>query len=114
MEAAVPSRRAAFWLALIAVTGLLASPLSAQLVPGTGTRLDRVGDDFEDPAWDYIFNLPKSSNNLDEQIRGPGGRSRNGRWEESGLRGQPDVIRRVSTPPDGLPGSSGRLGVAVA
>jgi hypothetical protein len=68
-----------------------------------------VGDDFEDPAWDYIFNLPKSSNNLDEQVRRPGGRSRNGRWEESALRGQPDVIRRVATPADGLPGSTGAL-----
>jgi hypothetical protein len=109
MEAAVRPSRAVFALTAVAAMALLASPLSAQLVPGTGFKVDKVGDDFEDPAWDYVFNLPKSSNNLDEQIRGPGGRSRNGRWEESGLRGQPDVIRRVSTPPDGLPGSTGAL-----
>ncbi len=81
----------------------------AQIVPGTGTLVPQVGDNFEDPAWDYIFNHPKSSNNLDEQIRNPGGRSKNGRWEESALRGTPDVLRRVTTPPGGIPGSTGAL-----
>lgn len=83
--------------------------VEAQIVPGTGVRVNTVGDDFEDPTWEYVFNMPKSSNNLDENVRGPGGRSKNGRWEESALRGQPDVIKRVNTPPDGLPGSEGAL-----
>ena len=26
----------------------------AQVVPGSGTKLDKVGDDFEDPAWKFI------------------------------------------------------------
>lgn len=86
-----------------------AAAADAQLVPGTGKLQIQVGDNFEDPAWEYVFNFPKSSNNLDEQIRRPGGYSKNGRWEESGLRGEPDVIRRVSTPPDGMPGSTGAM-----
>src|SRR5687767_11756252 len=105
MEARHPAR-IVLWLIAIAY---LCNRAEAQIVPGTGTRMEQVGDDFEDPAWSFTFNLPKSSNNLDEQVRRPGGRSRNGRWEESALRGEPDVIRRVSTPPGGLPGSTGAL-----
>jgi hypothetical protein len=78
-------------------------------VAGTGEPIARVGDDFEDPQWSYTFRLPKSSYNVDEQIRGPGGVSKNRRWAESAKRGQPDVIRRVPTPPDGLVGSEGAL-----
>jgi hypothetical protein len=109
MDATHPSSRAVVCLACYALVALLAARADAQLVPGAGTRVAQVGDDFEDPAWEFIFNLPKSSNNLDEQVRRPGGRSRNGRWEESALRGEPDVIRRVATPPGGLPGSTGAL-----
>src|SRR5688572_15021013 len=98
--------RTGLWLITIASFAVCAE---AQIVPGTGNRMEQVGDDFEDPAWGFIFNLPKSSNNLDEQVRRPGGRSRNGRWEESALRGEPDMIRRVSTPPGGLEGSTGAL-----
>src|SRR5688572_7746617 len=105
MEARHPSRTLLWLIAIVS----LAAQTQAQLVPGTGTRMEQVGDDFEDPAWSFTFNLPKSSNNLDEQVRRPGGRSRNGRWEESALRGEPDVIRRVSTPPGGLTGSTGAL-----
>lgn len=96
-------------LASCALIILMTAGAEAQIVPGTGNRMAQVGDDFEDPAWGFIFNFPKSSNNLDEQVRKPGGRSRNGRWEESALRGEPDVIRRVSTPPGGLTGSTGAL-----
>ena len=73
--------------------------LAAQvLVPGTGQKITQVGDDFEDPQWSYIFNLPKSSDENDKQQRLPSGLSRNGRWFEGVMRGQPDVIQRVATP----------------
>jgi hypothetical protein len=88
---------------------LLASSVQAQVVPGTGYQLKQVGDDFEDEEWSYTFHWPKSSSEQDEQVRSPVGRSDNGRWFESSKRGQPDVIRRVETPPDGLPGSTGSL-----
>jgi hypothetical protein len=82
---------------------------TAQVVPGTGQKVTQVGDDFEDPAWEYIYNLPKSTKNLNEKTGGVGGESRNGRWYEGLKRGQPDVVRRVETPPGGLPGSTGAL-----
>jgi hypothetical protein len=78
-------------------------------VPGTGQRVAAVGDDFEDAAWSYIFNLPKSSDENDEQKRMPGGGSKNGRWFEGAKRGQPDVIKRVPTPEGGPAGSEGAL-----
>jgi hypothetical protein len=68
-----------------------------------------VGDDFEDENWEYFYNLPKSSRNIDGQDRAPSGESKNGRWYEGMKRGQPDVIKRVPTPPGGLPGSQGSL-----
>jgi hypothetical protein len=72
---------------------------SAQLlVPGTGQRVVKVGDDFEEPKWNYTFNNPKSSDEQDKQQRLPAGRSVNGRWYEGVMRGHPDVIRRVATP----------------
>ena len=84
--------------------------LSAQpLVPGTGVRSTKASDDFEDPKWGYVFNLPKGSYENDKQQRHPSGASTNGRWFEGPMRGQPDVITRVDTPDGGLPGSSGSL-----
>lgn len=82
-------------------------PAGAQFVPGAGTLLNT--DDFEDPNWAYIPNLPKSSKEEDEQIRYPLGGSNNGRWTESPKRGAPDVVQRVETPPGGLEGSTGAL-----
>ncbi|HTU23844.1 MAG TPA: hypothetical protein VMF30_00515 [Pirellulales bacterium] len=79
------------------------------IVPGTGQRADRIGDDFEDPKWAYISNNPKSSHEQDDQIRSPSGQSTNRRWSESAKRGHPDVIERVPTPSGGLPGSQGAL-----
>ena len=79
------------------------------LVPGTGKAITTVGDDFEDPDLEYVPNWPKSSNNMDKRTRNPGGISRNGRWFEAALRGQPDYLVRVDTPPGGLPGSRGAL-----
>lgn len=79
------------------------------VVPGTGEKVEEVGDDFEDEEWSYIFNSPKSSKNIDERNRVPAGASKNGRWFESNLRGQMDVIRRVPTPEGGIEGSEGAL-----
>lgn len=78
-------------------------------VPGTGVKVPQVGDDFEDPSWSYTMNGEKASHEQDEQQRPPGGRSRNGRWYESAMRGQPDLIKRISTPPGGIEGSKGSL-----
>jgi hypothetical protein len=82
---------------------------TAQVVPGTGEKLTEIGDDFEDEKWSYVPNLPKSSNNIDHQVRYPSGQASNNRWFESLLRGQPDVVERVETPAGGLPNSKGAL-----
>ena len=82
---------------------------NAQVVPGTGEKLTEIGDDFEDANWSFIPNLPKSSNNIDKQVRYPSGQVNNNRWYESLLRGQPDVVERVATPEGGLPNSKGAM-----
>jgi hypothetical protein len=92
-------------LVMFGVGSLAAAPL----VPGTGRKLDQVGDDFEDEGWEYTYNNPKSTRENDNSDRLPGGVSKNGRWYEGMKRGQPDVIKRVATPPGGLPGSQGSL-----
>ncbi|HEX4413118.1 MAG TPA: hypothetical protein VH107_05775 [Lacipirellulaceae bacterium] len=79
------------------------------IVPGTGEFLKDCCDDFEDPNWSYRYNFPKSSYEQDEEQRAPGGRSNNGLWHEGGKRGTPDVVRRVSTPPGGIEGSTSSL-----
>jgi hypothetical protein len=101
---------------ILLVATLLASPAAVEpakaaypLVPGTGRAITAVGDDFEDESWEYVPNWPKSSNNIDKRTRNPGGYSTNGRWFEAALRGQPDYVSRVDTPPNGLPGSRGAL-----
>ena len=91
----------------LTLVGWAAAPASAQVVPGTGTRV--AYDDMEDPSWSYELNLPKASSNLDNQERQPGGQSANGKWYESSLRGEPDIVKRVPTPAGGLPGSQGSL-----
>jgi hypothetical protein len=78
-------------------------------VPGRGQKVEQVGDDFEDPEWDYADNNPKSSTNIDKQERQPGGISKNRRVYESTYRGQPDLVKRVAVPPGGLPGSKHAL-----
>jgi hypothetical protein len=101
---------------LFVALGLVAMEFEATraepLVPGTGVTLDITGDDFEDPNWGYIANGAKASHEQDDEQRPPGGKSRNGRWYEGAKRGQPDVVRRVATPPGGLPGSTGALFLA--
>ncbi len=78
---------------------------SYHAVPGRGQKANEVGDDFEDAEWGYIDNAPKSSSNLDHDERLPAGISKNQRVYESTYRGQPDMIKRVETPPGGLRGS---------
>jgi hypothetical protein len=85
---------------------------SKPVVPGTGQKLTAIGDDFESPEWRYIPNGAKASYEQDESQRPPGGRSTNGRWYESAMRGQPDVVRRIDTPPGGIPGSTGSMYLA--
>jgi hypothetical protein len=85
------------------------SQARAQLVPGTGIKLGKVGDNFEDPDWKWIPNGAKSSREQDGAVRRPTGYSANRRWFESPKRGMPDVIERVATPANGLPGSEGAL-----
>jgi hypothetical protein len=78
-------------------------------VPGTGEFLADCSDDFEDPSWTYTLRLPKSSEEQDKNIRAPGGVSNNNLWHEGAMRGTPDVVRRVETPPGGIEGSTGAL-----
>jgi hypothetical protein len=95
---------------LLAVVDVARPAFAQRLVPGTGQVV--TGDDFEDPEWSYTYNAPKASHEQDKQHRLPTGMSKNGRFFEPGLRGQPDYIGRVETPEGGLPGSSGSLMIA--
>ena len=82
---------------------------NAQVVPGTGIKLGNVGDDFEDVKWEWVPNGAKASREQDGAVRRPTGYSTNRRWFESPKRGMPDVVERVATPANGLPGSQGAL-----
>ncbi len=88
---------------------LAATSYAAPVVPGTGYKLPQVGDDFEDPNWQFNPMLPKSSKEQDERTRLPAGTTTNGRWYEGIKRGCPDVAQRIATPKNGLPGSEGSL-----
>lgn len=101
-----------FRYALVACCALLvASAVRAgtPFVPGTGEFLSDCSDDFEDSSWSYALKLPKSSSEQDKNDRGPGGFSSNRLWHEGALRGTPDVVKRVATPPGGIAGSTGAL-----
>lgn len=78
-------------------------------VPGTGKKIDYVGDDFEDPEWGFVHNMPKSSREQNERTYGPMAYSVNRRWSEGPERGQPDLLKVIKTPPNGLPGSNQAL-----
>lgn len=98
------------WLRVSLILALLpTAAFAAPLVPGTGRKVEGIGDDFEDEKFSYTYNLPKASKEIDERTRLPGGRSANGRWIEGALRGTPDHIRRVATPPHGIEGSQGAM-----
>lgn len=96
-------------LVFVIAIPVLFARAEAQLVPGTGVKQYKVGDDFEDQNWQWIPNGMKASREQDEMERRPLGYSNNGRWFESPKRGMPDVIERVPTPANGLPGSSHAL-----
>src|SRR4051812_18316249 len=81
----------------------------APVIPGTGVRVARTGDDFEAENWEYWPQHPKSSWNIDDQVREPGSSSRNGLWAEGAKRGTPDLVKRVPTPEGGLEGSNGSM-----
>ena len=97
------------FMSLLAVSASSSLTMAAPLVPGTGVRQDKASDNFEDPNWRYYPNLPKSSREQDERERRPWGYSANRRWIEGPHRGTPDLLRRVETPENGLPGSEGSL-----
>ena len=97
-----------FWVSLV-VALLPVAAIAAPLVPGSGQKIEGIGDDFEDEKFSYTYSLPKASKEIDEQVRTPGGRSKNGRWMEGALRGTPDHVRRIETPADGLEGSTGSM-----
>jgi hypothetical protein len=104
-----PNGRFALSCSLLAWLALAGAAAGQTLVPGTGERIARVGDDFEDPNWGYTYNNPKNSSELDGHDRLPNGFSTNGRWFEGPMRGHPDLLKRVPTPEAGLPGSEGAL-----
>lgn len=97
------------WIAAACVGSSTALQAAGPIVPGSGTKIEEVGDDFEDENWEYVPNWPKSSYENDKRTRNPGGYSKNGRWFEPSKRGQPDYVQRVQTPKGGLPGSEGAL-----
>lgn len=79
------------------------------VVPGLGHRIDFATDNLEGATWDFIHHHPKSSKEQDERVRSPRGYSENRYWIEGPERGQPDLIRVVQTPENGLPGSNKAL-----
>ncbi|MHB8956270.1 MAG: hypothetical protein ACYC4U_25075 [Pirellulaceae bacterium] len=93
-------------VALVAIVGLPLRSASAQrVVPGTGKLIDYVGDQFEDPEWNFVQAGAKSSDENDKQSRYPLGYSANRRWFEGPERGYPDQLKVVATPAGGLEGS---------
>ena len=81
-------------------------------VPGTGKLIDYVGDDFETPGWKFVHNMPKSSKELNERSNGPMAYSVNRRWSEGPERGQPDLLKVIDTPANGLAGSTKALQIS--
>ncbi len=79
----------------------------APVIPGSGIRVARTGDDFEAEDWAYYPQHPKSSWNIDDNVREPGSHSKNGLWAEGAKRGTPDIVKRVATPDGGIDGSKG-------
>jgi hypothetical protein len=95
--------------AILSVTGIATAAPQRPVVPGSGSQLTQVGDDFEDENFAYIPNDPKSTEDIDENQRQPLGKTNNGRWYEGVKRGHPDIVKRVPTPEGGLAGSQGAM-----
>jgi hypothetical protein len=107
-----PMSKPRFFAAVLAVVVVCPEFVAAQsrpIVPGTGTWIRYVGDDFEESGWGFVHHHPKSSREQDNQVRSPRGTSTNGRWDEGPERGQPDQIEVVPTPAGGLEGSTRAL-----
>ncbi len=85
--------------------------LEAQLVPGTGVRMNSQSDDFESGNFKFYYNHPKSSREQDDQLRSPVGFSNNKKWREGPKRGVPDSVVLVKTPPGGIEGSQFSLAI---
>src|SRR5439155_26521305 len=71
----------------VSASRLLAAPQPAQpkkrlLIPGTGFRIAKTGDDFEDEKFLYYSQHPKSRWETDKEMRIPGGLSANNQWPE--------------------------------
>ena len=79
------------------------------VVPGSGLKYEKIGDNFEEEDWTYYMNGHKSSEEQDGRVRRPGGLSKNRRWAESAKRGHPDMIKVVPTPEGGIEGSTQSL-----
>ena len=47
------------------------STVSVVPVPGSGSKIDFLGDTFEEDGWKFYHNHPKSSREEDGQARGP-------------------------------------------
>ncbi|HAY80633.1 MAG TPA: hypothetical protein DCY79_12575 [Planctomycetaceae bacterium] len=90
---------------ILALAVLCAAPAYAQLVPGTGTRIDYLGDNFENQKWGFVHRMPKSSREQNERANYPMGYSTNRMWIEGPERGQPDHMKVVPAPEGALPGS---------
>lgn len=86
-----------------------AAQKSRLLVPGMGERVAKTGDDFEDEKFVYNPQHPKSSYEQNKNQNLPGAWCSNNLWMEGAKRGTPDVVKRVETPRDGIPGSKGSL-----
>ena len=86
-----------------------APPPSNVLLAGTGRRVANGDDDFELEDFVYYPQHPKSSYNIDKNIRVPGAITKNLRWVEAAKRGAPDIVKRVPTPPGGIEGSKGAM-----
>ena len=89
-----------------AATAKPAAPAKPVLVPGSGTLVKGGGDDFENDTFQWYYNHPKSSEEMDKRLRAPTARSRDGLWFEGPKRGTPDVVKRVELPAPGLEGSA--------
>ncbi|RLS58862.1 MAG: hypothetical protein DWH94_04895 [Planctomycetota bacterium] len=82
------------------------APKKPVLIPGTGSAVKGLGDDFEDTQWTWNYRHPKSSEEQDKRMRGPLGSSINKNWFEGPKRGTPDVVKRIELPMPGIEGST--------
>ena len=75
-------------------------------VPGSGTAIDYVGDDFEDAGWELRSQASQElAGSRTSSSAGRWAQSTNDRWHEGPERGQPDHLEVVPTPAGGIEGS---------